>query len=258
MQLSYGVVSDIGTTRTSNQDFAYLHVKNTIAGEMVLAAVCDGMGGLLDGERASRSMITHIEKWYEEVFPILVEQGIEISELKRELESLLIEHNEYLIDLGKEKNIQMGTTVSILIIFRKKYLGIHVGDSRIYAIEKRKIKQLTNDHTRVMQDVRRGILTEKKAKYDRRRNQLLQCIGVRGEIQPEFFEGDIKTEETFLLCSDGFVHEVSDREIWKKLKPNRVRNNEKIQENLRKLVELVIQRGETDNITAVTVRMENQ
>ena len=81
----------------------------------------------------------------------------------------------------------MGTTVSLLLMLPGRYFGIHVGDSRIYKIGKRTMEQITNDHSRVMQEVRMGIITPTEAERDTRKNQLLQCIGARGNIQTEFF-----------------------------------------------------------------------
>ena len=92
-----------------------------------------------------------------------------------------------------------------------RYFGIHVGDSRIYKIGKRTMEQITNDHSRVMQEVRMGIITPTEAERDTRKNQLLQCIGARGSIQTEFFSGNIDLAETFLLCSDGFVHKLQEK-----------------------------------------------
>ena len=56
----------------------------------------------------------------------------------------------------------MGTTVSLLLMLPGRYFGIHVGDSRIYKIGKRTMEQITNDHSRVMQEVRMGTVSGKK------------------------------------------------------------------------------------------------
>lgn len=255
MRFQCGVVSDVGTTRKINQDSVCIHSADTIIGKILFAVVCDGMGGLSDGEYASKSMIESLEEWYQNRLPAHLASGLERDLLHTELAEILNEHNKYLIEYGNDRETQLGTTVSALLILPGRYFGIHVGDSRIYAIEKKRILQLTNDHSRVMQEVRLGILTPTEAERDTRKNQLLQCIGARGGISPEFFEGDVTEETTFLLCSDGFIHKISKKEMWKSLRPNRLRNDGQIEKRLLELVEENKRRMETDNITAMAVRV---
>lgn len=162
---------------------------------------------------------------------------MEVNQLREQLDELLVEHNKYLIEYGNDMGASMGTTVSLLLMLPGRYFGIHVGDSRIYKIDKRTMEQITNDHSRVMQEVRMGIITPTEAERDTRKNQLLQCIGARGSIQTEFFSGNIDLAETFLLCSDGFVHKLQEKEMWRKLRPNKAKKDEIIQKNLLELVE---------------------
>ena len=98
MEFQCGVVSDVGTTRKVNQDSACIHIQNSIIGNVGLAVVCDGMGGLSHGEFASQSMIEKIEKWYDSEFKELLVQGVEVNQLREQLDELLVEHNKYLIE----------------------------------------------------------------------------------------------------------------------------------------------------------------
>ncbi len=256
MEFHVGMVSDVGTTRKVNQDSVCVHSAETLVGKIVFGVICDGMGGLSDGEYASQSMIQSLETWYETELPALLSKGLEINCLRESLEVVLERHNDYLIQYGNDNATQLGTTVSALLILPGRYFGIHVGDSRVYEIKKREIQQITNDHSRVMDEVRRGIITPTEAERDTRKNQLLQCIGARGRIQPEFFEGNIEDETTFVLCSDGFVHKITMKEIWKKLRPNKNRSDEKLQGNLSYLVGENMKRQETDNITSLAIRIK--
>ena len=45
--------TDIGTTKQTNQDSLAVKILNTVQGRMVFAVLCDGMGGLANGEIAS-------------------------------------------------------------------------------------------------------------------------------------------------------------------------------------------------------------
>lgn len=255
MEVSVGVVTDIGITRKVNQDFYCIHSAETIIGRVVLAVVCDGMGGLSEGEYASQTMVGQLQRWFDTELPRIVQEGIESNALRVSLEKILETHNDYLIQYGEEKGIKVGTTISALLLVPGKYFYIHVGDSRIYQIKKREIQQITNDHSKVMQEVRMGLITPTQAERDTRKNQLTQCIGVRGSIRPDFSEGEVGKKCTFLLCSDGFVHQITSKEIWKNLRPNKVKNNEQLEEKISELVKLNKERMETDNITAVAVKM---
>ena len=83
MEFQCGVVSDVGTTRKVNQDSACIHIQDSIVGNVGLAVVCDGMGGLSYGEFASQSMIEKIEKWYDSEFKELLVQGVEVNQLRK-------------------------------------------------------------------------------------------------------------------------------------------------------------------------------
>ena len=255
MSFDFEVVSDIGTTRETNQDSVCIHSADTLVGEVIFGAVCDGMGGLTNGEFASQSMIQKLEQWFYTELPILISEGIEQNKLKSSLENILVQQNEVLIHIGNAKESPMGTTISAILILPGRYFGIHVGDSRIYEIKKRQILQVTNDHSRVMQEVRLGIITPTQAQRDERKNELLQCIGVRGKIVPEFFEGVVKQDTTFVLCSDGFVHKICNKDIWKNLRPNKTRKTGVLSRKLKQLVEINKARLETDNITALAIRV---
>lgn len=69
-------MTDIGNGRPSNQD-AYLMKKEKFQGrQCLLAAVCDGMGGLRRGEIASRYIIELLKQWFDEKLPGFVKRKI--------------------------------------------------------------------------------------------------------------------------------------------------------------------------------------
>lgn len=86
-----------GYNEKSESGFGVYHIQNSIVGNVGLAVVCDGMGGLSHGEFASQSMIEKIEKWYDSEFKELLVQGVEVNQLRKQLDELLVEHNKYLI-----------------------------------------------------------------------------------------------------------------------------------------------------------------
>ena len=99
-----------------------------------------------------------------------------------------------------------------------------------------------------------GELTPEQAKTDVRRSVLLQCIGASEEVYPDMFFGDTKLNAVYMLCSDGFRHEISNEEIYNSLNPNVMVDAEGMKCNMQSLVELNKQRQERDNISVITVR----
>ncbi|GHH98737.1 PP2C family protein-serine/threonine phosphatase [Neobacillus kokaensis] len=113
------------------------------------------------------------------------------------------------------------------------------------------VTQLTTDQTLVAREVARGNITVEQAKIDPRRNVLLQCVGATNEIEVEFYTGESLPHSIFVLCSDGFCHEISDDE----LKVHFSKKDLQLKAKIVELVDLVKARGEVDNISVVAVKV---
>ena len=118
MKLLSAVCSDRGIKKKINQDSLLVRSAMTKEGEILLAAVCDGMGGLEKGEVASGEVIRALERWFEETLPLLLSGEQEkkgVGErrkraIAKSLESLIQEENQMISVYGKEKNLLLGTT----------------------------------------------------------------------------------------------------------------------------------------------------
>lgn len=152
--------------------------------------------------------------------------------------------------------LRMGTTATVLLLFRGMYYIAHVGDSRVYELGK-KARQVTSDQTLVAEEVKRGLLTEEQAGNDPRRNILLQCVGGNGCI-PEHICGTVKEGAVYLVCSDGFCHEISAEEMKDTFCPEQMQDEETLEERCRILVERNLERGERDNISVIAIRTEKE
>ena len=143
-----------------------------------------------------------------------------------------------------------------MIVFEDgKYLIGHVGDSRAYKISNSEISILTKDQTIVANEVRLGKLTPEEAARDPRRNVLLQCVGASRIVEPEYVGGTVELGACYMLCSDGFRHEISAAEIQNAFAPIANRDAAQMQTNIIRLIELNKSRGETDNITALLIKV---
>lgn len=243
--------TDIGIKKKTNQDSILVKAVAKNEKEVLLAVLCDGMGGMDKGEVASASMVRDFSEWLTDTYIKQDKWNLEV--IKEQWIELMEGCNRRLIQYGQEGGIQLGTTVTVLLVNSEgDYLIGHIGDTRVYHVADR-IKQLTEDHTFVAREIKRGNMTPEQAKTDHRRNVLLQCVGVNSAIEPQFVEGTIKNGEAFLLCSDGLRHQCADSELLAYLPPVRFRTQDEIKKALVEVVELNKQRRETDNISAIYV-----
>lgn len=246
--------TDVGITKKTNQDSLAIKIVETKAGKVAFGIVCDGMGGLAKGELASKEVILAFCDWFDNTLVDDVEAGIfEERRLIEQWNDIIQCQNRRLAEYGEQNNLQLGTTVSALLMVGGQYYIAHVGDSRIYVLAS-DAKMLTHDQTFVAREIAAGRMTEEQARIDSRRNILLQCVGASPVVEPEFVKGNVEKDNVFLICSDGFRHHISVEEMMEKLGPEVADDEEKMKYGCIYLTELVKNRRETDNISVVTIR----
>lgn len=243
--------TDVGTVKETNQDSVCVKIAETPHGQIAMAVVGDGMGGLQKGELASAAAINAFAKWFDTE---LLEHmdGFDWDFIAGKWTHMLKRLNKAICEYGKDYDILLGTTLTAMLLFGDEYLIAHVGDSRAYEAGTELI-QLTDDHSVVGREVRQGLLTEEEAELDSRRNILLQCVGASKTVTPQIVKGKLKDGANYLLCSDGFRHAVSKNELFSLTAPKRVNTAEAMQTSLRKIINTVKDRGEQDNISALLV-----
>lgn len=247
--------TDVGIKKDTNQDSYCVLQAETPKGNVLLAIVCDGMGGLESGEVASASIIRAFKNWFCTELPYTLASKTYYDDVKYEWDRLIKTQNQSIAEYGRQHRIQLGSTITAMLFFEDgKYLIGHVGDSRAYKISNKELTILTEDQTVVANEVRLGKLTPEEAERDPRRNVLLQCIGASRIVEPDYIGGLAETGVCYMLCSDGFRHELSEAEIQNAFAP--IANGEETQmkKNVVRLIELNKSRGETDNITALLIR----
>ncbi len=246
--------TDIGISKSTNQDSVLIKHAATEMGEILLAVICDGMGGLSKGELASATVIRAFSKWFDEELPYELET-LDMQILGAKWTLLLKELNIQIQEYSNARKIDgVGTTFSGILFIGDQYMIGHVGDTRIYHIGSN-LTQLTTDQTFIAREVSRGTMTPEEAKTDKRRNLLLQCIGASLQVEPQIIYG--KTEKgAYMLCSDGFRHEITEAEIYESLNPINLMNKEAMHNNAKYLIEQVKRRDERDNISVALVRVE--
>ena len=245
-------VSSVGNVKEVNQDYYFFEKGRTEPGHIVFAILCDGMGGLQQGEFASKTVVEAFKAWGKEHLADYALGEFVDAEIRREWTELVNRCNQYLHAYGRERGISLGTTLTVLLMTEERYYIMNIGDSRAYALEAG-IRQLTRDHTVVQREVDLGKLSAYDAEKDSRRNILLQCIGASDQIYPDFFFGAPEPKATYLLCSDGFRHEVSGEELYQVLQRNRRESLEDLESALKILLRWNLERQERDNLTAIAI-----
>lgn len=254
MEFLSALHTDIGTKKETNQDSMLLMQAETSMGEVLFAAICDGMGGLAKGELASAELTLALADWFRQDFPALLEKGFQPSALREQWSEIVERQNRRISRYSSENGLRMGTTLVGLLCLGERYFIINVGDSRLYLVEDQ-LYQLTHDHTLVQREVDLGRLTPEQALTDSRRSMLLQCIGAGEQVKPDFFVGTLEENQLFLLCCDGFRHVMSAEEFCDYLYGDgEERTEEELKETLMEMTEEIKRRGETDNISAIVIR----
>ncbi|MBR0467072.1 MAG: serine/threonine-protein phosphatase [Clostridia bacterium] len=249
--------SDIGGVKTTNQDSCAFFEAKTDKGNIIMAVLCDGMGGLQKGEVASATIIKEFALLFENDLPEELGKSSPLEDIKYKWDRTIRELNQRISTYGRNNNIQLGSTLTALLILEDgNYLIGHVGDSRAYKITESDLTILTEDQTLVAREVKMGRLSPIQAKTDPRRNILLQCIGASKTVEPVFYFGKAQPGECYMLCSDGFRHTLSPEEIQSAFSPTANCNEDDMKINIERLINLNIERGETDNITSVLIKVQ--
>jgi len=247
-----GGASDIGRLRSNNED-CYRVVE-----PMHLFVVSDGMGGEAHGEVASALAVETIVKHCMDAqsnpaTSLYGNPQPKLSDRTRRLASAVHLANRKIFQAAEEHSEQrgMGATLTSAWLEDGKLSIAHVGDSRAYLLRSGTLQQLTNDHSLVAEQVRRGILTAAEADQSDMQSVLLRALGTHEEVEVDAEEHPLFPGDILLLCSDGLTRMLTEPEIAGTLQ---VETN--AQKAADKLIELANDNGGADNITVIVVRLE--
>lgn len=252
MEFLISANTDIGIVKKTNQDSLSVKIINTSNGKMSFAVLCDGMGGLAKGEVASASLVCAFDKWLKEQFPTILD-NLNEKTIREQWEYIITYYNNTIKNYGLGLGVSLGTTAVIILITDEFYYVMNIGDSRAYEISD-KLVQITKDQTYIVREIEEGRMTPEQARIDPRRNVLLQCVGASEVVVPDMFVGKTKKGAVYMLCSDGFRHEVTPDEIFQYLNPNVLTSINNMNNNALALIELNKTRNERDNISIAMIR----
>ncbi|HRF01270.1 MAG TPA: protein phosphatase 2C domain-containing protein [Pirellulaceae bacterium] len=225
------------------------------AGMDFVFAVSDGMGGERSGEFASRFALDNITRLLSKRFDLSARERR--AGIRDCLTDIFLGIHRQLTSLGQsyEQGQNMGATLSLAWIARGWIYVGHIGDSRIYRIDRDgEMRQLTEDHTHVGWLRRHGKLNEREARFHPRKNVLSQSLGSGNRyINPQLLEVPCAVGDRLVICSDGVTDGLWDRAIrdlivapesrWAPFAP------------AERLVRAALEEGSRDNATAMVIEI---
>ncbi len=233
-------ITNIGRKRKLNQDYVYTS-EQPVGSLPNLFIVADGMGGHNAGDYASKVTVETI-----------VEKVAASSETERTRildEAIQAANTLVRTRAGESAELEgMGTTVVAATCDGNRLCVANVGDSRLYVVNGKEIRQVTRDHSWVEEMVRRGGLGKEEARNHPDRNIITRAVGADESVKVDFFSVILKEGDMILMCTDGLTSMLEDEEIRMILDGAR-----DIVEKAEELVAAANERGGRDNISVILI-----
>lgn len=247
LDIRFGAKTDLGRARENNEDkfeFYEPEEPEILAVKGCMYAVADGMGGHSSGQVASEIALKTVLKTY------FSDPDDDVAE---SLRAAIRAANSYVWDTASAiaEREGMGTTCTALVLRDDEMYVGHVGDSRAYLIRGGEMRQVTDDHSWVAEQVRRGALTDEEARFSPFRNVITRSLGMGADVEVDVYTGKVEKDDVFVLCSDGLSGYVTDGEIQEIASANSASSA------AMKLVDLANANGGGDNITVMVVAVRD-
>ncbi len=246
LRLEVAQLTDVGRKREHNEDnMAYVIPKDpqVMAKKGALFIVADGMGGHAAGEVASEIAVDTVSNVYYQD---------DSDDIALSLLHAIKRANALIHQRAAENMLRsgMGTTCVAAVLRGNMAYIANVGDSRAYLVRNGKVKQVSQDHSWVAEQVRAGLLTEDQARTHAQRNVITRCLGTQADVEIDVFPEQLEEKDGLVLCSDGLSGLVSDDEI------RRIVDQSGPQDSVYHLVQRANENGGPDNITAIVVSVK--
>jgi len=245
-----GGKTDVGLVRKNNEDnFGY---DNRVG----IFVVCDGMGGQAAGEVASKIAVDTVLGYFRQQekgkgSEVLGREIAEVSPRANALANAIQLANKAIREASAQDSARsgMGCTIVAVVAEENLFSIAHVGDSRIYLIRAGAIQQLTTDHSLVMEQVRRGMITLEEAEHFEMQNVIVRALGSEDSVEADLADMMFEENDTLLLCCDGLSRFVKDTAMLELI--NGKDDLEKVCDSL---IEAAKAGGSDDNITCILIR----
>lgn len=239
--------TDIGLVRKNNEDNFGYDLRHGIF------VVCDGMGGQQAGELASKIAVDTVLDYFRQdrhSAPVSGASFEGVSPRAVGLASAIQRANQEIHESGARdlQHAGMGSTIVAVAVEGNLFSIANVGDSRIYLIRNHGVVQLTNDHSLVMEQVRRGLMTLEEAAQSKMQNVIVRALGTDDSVEPDLADHEFNPDDVLLLCSDGMSRYVPDERMAE------VVTQDSLEQACTDLIEAAKSGGSDDNITCLLIR----
>lgn len=254
--LTYGIASDVGNMRNNNEDACFGMQWHSISvddrPDFGLFVVADGMGGHLDGERASGVAVQTVAAEMLDSIYVPMLKDFKAASNPTILEAL-VKASEKANRAVIKRVPGGGTTLSAVAVVGNLAYLVHVGDSRAYLLHQDKIEQLTTDHTLVQRLIEMNELTLEEAEHYPQKNVLYRAIGQNEQLKMERMVRTLPAASMVLICTDGLWDVVEDETIQQI-----AAEAKSPQEACDRLVRLASDRGGADNISVIVFKVPRE
>jgi len=245
-------MTDVGIKRNHNEDYVGITPSHGFA---VLA---DGMGGHSAGEVASKMAVDLITSSLKSKL-LDIPQAAVNEDTGFTGESMLTREairtaNDIIYNTAQRKPecAGMGTTVLVAVFYADRISAAHVGDSRMYRLRNNILTHVTEDHSLIHEQVRRGLVTAKDARNSMIKNLVTRALGLESGVEADIIEDTVQAGDIYLMCSDGLTDVVSDEIIQLTLSTHS-KDFKKAGEELTRLAN---EAGGPDNISLIMIRTD--
>lgn len=245
--------SDVGQKRDHNEDAV---ASDASIGLLILA---DGMGGYKAGEVASEMAVLTIAAELKETLKNqadIFNQAAYIFDTDSAVKAMsdaVKKANEviYQVSIDQPQCAGMGTTLVACLFTDNQVVVGHIGDSRLYLLRSGTIKQITEDHSLLQEQLKLGLITPEQAKYSNNKNLVTRALGVEAEVELELHQYSVLPNDIYILCSDGLSDLVDEDDIAY------IANtlDRDLQGMAEKLIKVANENGGKDNISVVIAKV---
>jgi protein phosphatase len=209
--------------------------------------VCDGVGGGICGEIASRLVCHAFADFFQQKSSLVIDEKY----FRKAIEHIEAVFDKYLVD--NPDTIGMATTLALLLLDKTYAYAVHVGDSRIYHLSNGKIQFQTRDHSVINQLLDNNIITPEEAKTSNQKHVLTRAIQgkrIKAAIIG-FAQLNVNVGDYFFLCTDGVIESVSEQQLTDIL------SGEEINQRKVKMIEEECSKNSHDNYSGYLIQIKS-
>jgi len=253
MRVRFAGETNVGMKRAHNEDSFFLPESER------LAIVADGMGGHASGEVASRMAVETIAGFFRATqdeqqltWPFKMDRGHRYD-VNRMVTAIKLANLKIHEQAQKDPNCHgMGTTVVATLFSDGALIVGHVGDSRLYRRRDGRFEQITEDHSLLNDYIKIKHLSAEEIANFPHKNVIVRALGMKDSVQVDVHIDNPRLGDIYVLCSDGLSGMVKDQEISDMVVAER-----DLDVLCGRLISTANKNGGLDNITVVTIRVEN-